>query len=308
VRAWEILSVFVVFLLVFVVLSAWWRWVSFFFLFLFLFFLFSLFFGDGSTDPLGSLYGIHPGLGPQHEGLPFIQISGGVTLATMGKASCHKSAIHFQWSDSVTKPSRGNHSFKFGGDVRRQRFDQTLYFDVNGEFFLSGSGANSVVGPNASNFYPDFLMGLPDSFGQGSAQVEHVRSTALYLFAQDSWKIKPNVTLNYGLRWELNTPIADVSKHVQTFPTGPGETRFILAAAPILIVLRKTPVGLVVPEMPRPDWVNADIFTRLSAPRIGIAWSPGHSARPAFARVGGSSITPSSNWYWSSSALSRLSE
>ena len=106
---------------------------------------------------------------------------------------------------------------KFGGDVRRQRFDQTLYFNVNGEFFYAGSGAKSV-GP--SNFYPDFLMGLPDSYGQGSAQVENVRSTALYLFAQDSWKVKPNVTLNYGLRWELNTPIADISKHVQTFRAG----------------------------------------------------------------------------------------
>ena len=49
---------------------------------------------------------------------------------------------------------------------------------------------------------------------------ENVRSTGLYLFAQDSWKIKPNLTLNYGLRWELNTPIADISKHVQTFRPG----------------------------------------------------------------------------------------
>jgi len=58
--------------------------------------------------------------------------------------------------------------------------------------------------------------------------VEHVRSTGLYLFAQDSWKIKPNVTLNYGLRWELNTPIADVSKHVQTFRPGQVSTVFSL--------------------------------------------------------------------------------
>ena len=50
--------------------------------------------------------------------------------------------------------------------------------------------------------------------------MENVRSTGLYLFAQDSWKVKPNLTLNYGLRWELNTPIADISKHVQTFRPG----------------------------------------------------------------------------------------
>ena len=52
---------------------------------------------------------------------------------------------------------------------------------------------------------------------EGSAQSEHVRSSAFYFFGQDSWKIRPNLTLNYGLRWELNTPMADVSEHVQTF-------------------------------------------------------------------------------------------
>ncbi len=67
---------------------------------------------------------------------------------------------------------------------------------------------------------PDYLLGFPGSYGQGSAQVENVRSTALYLFAQDSWKLRPNITLNYGLRWELTTPITDISQHVQTFRPG----------------------------------------------------------------------------------------
>jgi hypothetical protein len=235
------------------------------------------FFGDGSTDPLGSLYGIHPGLGPQHEGLPFIQISGGVTLGNNGEGELPQVGNSFQWSDSVSKVM-GKHSFKFGGDVRRQRFDQTLYFDVNGEFFLSGSGANSVVGPNASNFYPDFLMGLPDSFGQGSAQVEHVRSTALYLFAQDSWKIKPNVTLNYGLRWELNTPIADVSKHVQTFRPGQVSTVYP-CGGPNTDCSSETPVGLVVPGDAGVPTGLTQTYYKAFAPRIGIAWSPGNSGK-----------------------------
>ena len=48
--------------------------------------------------------------------------------------------------------------------------------------------------------------------------MENVRSTGLYLFAQDSWKIRPNLTLNYGLRWELNTPIADMQARADLPP------------------------------------------------------------------------------------------
>ncbi|MGH9538357.1 MAG: carboxypeptidase regulatory-like domain-containing protein, partial [Terriglobales bacterium] len=170
-------------------------------------------FSDGTA---ANAFGIHPGLGAQHEGLPFIQLSGGFVIGNNGEGELPQVGNSFQWSDSISKVM-GNHSFKFGGDVRRQRFDQTLYFDVSGEYFFDGTSSNTV---GTDTVFPDYLLGFPGSFGEGSAQVENVRSTGLYLFAQDSWKIKPNLTLNYGLRWELNTPIADISQHVQTFRPG----------------------------------------------------------------------------------------
>jgi hypothetical protein len=236
------------------------------------------FYGDGSSDPNGQLYGIHPGLGPQHEGLPFVQINGGMTIGNNGEGELPQVGNSFQWSDSLTKVS-GRHTLKFGGDVRRQRFDQTLYFNVNGEFFYSGSGANSVVGASGSNFYPDFLMGLPDSYGQGSAQTENVRSTAIYLFAQDSWKIRPNLTLNYGLRWELNTPIADISKHVQTFRPGQTSTVYPCKDTGNTDCSSMTPVGLLVPGDAGVPGGLTQTYYKAFAPRIGIAWSPGNSGR-----------------------------
>ena len=236
------------------------------------------FYGDGSSDPLGGPYGIHPGLGPQHEGLPFIQINGGFTIGNNGEGELPQVGNSFQWSDSLTKVA-GRHTIKVGGDVRRQRFDQTLYFDVNGEFFYAGSGTNSVVGPNALNFYPDFMLGLPDSYGQGSAQVENVRSTALYLFAQDSYKIRPNLTLNYGLRWELNTPIADISKHVQTFRPGEVSKIYPCVNTANTDCSSMTPVGLVVPGDPGIPGGMTQTYHKAFAPRIGIAWSPGTSGK-----------------------------
>jgi len=245
-------------------------------------------FSDGTP---GNATGIHPGLGPQREGLPFVQLSGGFTIGNNGEGELPQVGNSFQWSDSLSKVM-GTHSFKVGGDVRRQRFDQTLYFDVNGEFFVDGTSANTV---GTDTVFPDYLLGFPGSYGQGSAQVENVRSTALYLFAQDSWKIKRNVTLNYGLRWELNTPIADIGHHVQTFRPGQNSTIYpcqlnaesiaTFQAAPYNIAnpdctnTGTTPTGLVVPgDAGVPNGLTQTYY-KAFAPRVGIAWSPGDSGK-----------------------------
>ena len=246
-----------------------------------------------SSDPRS---GITPGLGSTREGLPFIQLSGGFNLGNNSEGELPQVGNSFQWSDSVTKVA-GNHTFKFGGDIRRQRFDQTLFFDVNGEFFFFGGGTNTV---GASSVFPDFMLGLPDSYGQGGAQVENVRSTAGYLFAQDSWKIKPNLTLNYGLRWELNTPIGDVSKHVQTFRPGQIDTVYPCQLGnlpgtntpnPLISAFGSAdcsptgpanavfPTGLVIPGDKGITTGLTQTYYKAFAPRIGIAWSPGNSGK-----------------------------
>jgi hypothetical protein len=229
-------------------------------------------FTDGT--PANTL-GIHPNLGPKFEGLPFIQVSGGFTIGNNGEGELPQVGNAFQWSDNVTKVV-GNHSLKFGADVRRQRFDQTLYFDVNGEFFVDETSSNSTLGDTA---FSDYMLGLPGSYGQGSAQVENVRSTGLYLFGQDSWKIRPNLTLNYGLRWELNTPIADISKHVQTFRPGQVSTVFPCENTANTDCSSMTPVGLVVPGDAGVPTGLTQTYYKAFAPRIGIAWSPGSSGK-----------------------------
>src|SRR6266581_4537409 len=229
-------------------------------------------FSDGTQ---ANTLGIHPNLGPQHEGLPFIQVSGGFTIGNNGEGELPQVGNSFQWSDNISKVV-GNHSFKFGGDVRRQRFDQLLYFDVNGEFFVDETSTNSTLGDTA---FSDYMLGFPGSYGQGSAQIENVRSTGLYLFAQDSWKIKPNLTLNYGLRWELNTPIADASKHVQTFRPGQVSTVFPCQDTVNTDCSSMTPVGLVVPGDAGVSNALTQTYYKAFAPRIGISWSPGTSGK-----------------------------
>jgi hypothetical protein len=228
-------------------------------------------FSDGTAE---NVFGIHPNLGAGREGLPFIQVSGGFNIGNNSEGQIPQVGNSFQWSDSISK-IMGKHSLKFGVDVRRQRFDQTLYFDINGEFFVDGTSTNTV---GADTNFPDYLLGFPGSYGQGSAQVENVRSTGLYLFAQDSWKIKPNLTLNYGLRWELNTPLADVSKHVQTFR--PGQTSTVYpCGGPNTDCTSMTPVGLVVAGDAGVPTGLTQTYYKAFAPRIGISWSPGTSGK-----------------------------
>lgn len=246
-------------------------------------------FSDGTPQ---NTLGIHPNLGPQHEGLPFIQVSGGFTIGNNGEGELPQVGNSFQWSDNITKVA-GNHSLKFGADVRRQRFDQTLYFDVNGEFFVDETSTNTTNGDTA---FSDYLLGLPGSYGQGGAQREDVRSTGFYLFAQDSWKVKPNLTLNYGLRWELNTPIADISHHVQTFRPGAQTKVFPCQLDPTidanLVALYGStdcsptgpanavfPTGLVVPGDPGVPNALTQTYYKAFAPRIGVSWSPGTSGK-----------------------------
>ena len=196
----------------------------------------------------------------------------------------------FQWSDGLTWV-KGSHTFKFGVDIRRGRFDQYYYFDLNGEFTFDNSGPNSIV-PGDQDAYAEFLLGLADGYTQGSGQREDVRSFAVYPFVQDSWKVKPNLTLNYGLRWEYSPPLTDISGHVETFRPGQNSTVYpcginmtgpgasynywtnLGVTNPTCANTGSEPTGLVVPGDPGVPAGMTSTYYKSFAPRIGIAYSP----------------------------------
>jgi hypothetical protein len=221
-----------------------------------------------ATAGLGSnpKYGITPGLPPDRTGLPFIDLSGGFAIGNGWEGELPQVGNTFQWADSLTWV-KTNHTFKFGADIRRSRFDQTLYFNTSGFFTFDSSGPNAVI---ADDNYPGYLLGLPDTYSQGSAQREDVRNTGVYLFGQDSWKIRPNLTLNYGLRWELDTPLTDIGRRVQTFRPGQTSTVYPCTSTP----LSDCPTGLVVPgDQGIPAGLTSTYYNAF-APRIGLAYSP----------------------------------
>jgi hypothetical protein len=256
------------------------------------------------TNPIGITSNI-----AGRQGVPYVEVLGGFTIGNNLEGELPQAGNTFQWTDNFTKIV-GKHTVKFGGDVRRQQFNQFVYFDINGQYtFLSDANLCSPTNPppncdppitndvGFTDAYPDYFIGTPSSYTQGAAQGLNVRNSALYLFAQDSFKLKSNLTLNYGLRWELTEPYYDNGNRLQTFRPGQATTQYpcvlnpnnpsnpsaaILAAAYGSTDCSQTgpanavqPLGLVFPGDKGVPRGLTSTYYKAFAPRIGLAWSPG---------------------------------
>ena len=231
---------------------------------------------------------------PGHEGVPDINVLGGFTIGNNFEGELPQVGNTFQWKDTFTKTA-GKHTIKFGGDIHHQRFDQLLYFEINGyyQYFSGGADDVNLVVNGASNSYPDFLLGLPGAYNQGAAQHEDLRNNGIYFFGQDSYKLKPNLTLNYGLRWELNSPYVDTGNRLQTFRPGYASTEYPCQLSPnnptsssLISTYGSTdcsptgpanalfPLGLAFPGEPGVPRGLTNTNYGGFEPRLGLAWSP----------------------------------
>ena len=163
----------------------------------------------------------------------------------------------FQIIDNLTR-ILGTHSFQFGGDFH---YDQ---INLNG--FTAENGQFGFTGQETGLDFADFLIGAPSSFIQGSPDIEHTRSRYYGVYAQDSWRARPTLTLNYGLRWEASMPWYDTRNFIETLLVG--EQSQIFPGAP---------AGLVLPGDPGVPRTLAPTRYTNFAPRFGLAYSPGAS-------------------------------
>jgi Carboxypeptidase regulatory-like domain len=192
-----------------------------------------------------------------------------------------------QLIDSLTW-TRGSHTFKFGGDVRRLSayFSNVFSSDREGIYTFNGSVTNSTIG----NPYAAFLLGVPDQTTIGEVTTPDTNAHAIHyaFFAQDDWKVSSRLTINYGMRWEYHPPFNDALSNLavflpDTYSVINGETvhgSVVVNNGPGLSQVNAVFAGSVAPTpilTARQAGLNNTLHSSdltSFAPRIGFAWRP----------------------------------
>ncbi len=155
----------------------------------------------------------------------------------------------------------GRHTLKIGGEYRYLQVNERNFANVFGGFVFSGS--------MSGNDFADFLLGAPqgdsgpNGYTQASKQILDSRTKYGAVYVQDSWKAKPNLTLNLGLRWEYSTPWYDTQGKIQSIIPGEQSVLFPLS-----------PKGFVYPGDPGVPKTLTPTRYKDFGPRVGLAYSP----------------------------------
>ncbi len=135
---------------------------------------------------------------PYGWGVPNVSIQG---FSTFGDSVFTPFITHdhaFQWTDGLSW-THGAHSFKFGIEIRRDQFNETGNQTTTGNFSVQ----NQATGYGFSDYMLGYIARLQAVAGLPSAQF---RATSQAYYATDSWKVRHNLTIEAGLRYEYTPP------------------------------------------------------------------------------------------------------
>ena len=211
-----------------------------------------------SPSSLG--FSIHPQ--GSSSGIPLISLQGLFNLGFSNEGPQPRKDTNASFSDTFTH-IMGNHDLKIGATVEQFRVSNPYFSDNNGVYSFAGGGAYSSGDPGI-----DFLLGIPDQYIQTSGGFVDTIAWENYVFAQDSWRATSDLTINYGLAWDVETPTINVQYN------GLGITCFQISSATSKIFPGGFP-GLLFPGDPGCNKAGgASIHYSHFGPRLGFAWSP----------------------------------
>ena len=167
----------------------------------------------------------------------------------------------YQLSDDFTV-IRGKHQFGFGVDVRKLQLNIDNNQQSNGQFTFAGT--------YSGNNLADFLLGRISTFNDGNPNPNTLRQTVTALYAQDSYRVSSNLTLNLGVRWEPSVPPYDKYNRGNQFSLAAfnaGQTSSVFPNAPPGILFAGDAAN-----------TNGKYFSQwhllATSPRVGLVWDP----------------------------------
>ena len=211
-------------------------------------------------------------------GLPVINILGYFNLGFSYEGPQPRKDTNLLAQDVFTW-IHGNHSFKLGGTFEQFGVDNPYFADNDGIYAFDGKGQFSSGDPAI-----DFLLGIPDTYNQQSGSLVAAISREYYAFAQDSWKVNADVTINFGTSWDAETPWANHQFGgiaITCWQSTNATSKVFPGDAP----------GLFYPGDPGcTNYGAATVKWNHFGPRIGFAWSPGSGPAALVGNSGGHSL------------------
>ncbi|MBI4893131.1 MAG: TonB-dependent receptor [Acidobacteria bacterium] len=167
----------------------------------------------------------------------------------------------FTPSDVVTM-IRGRHILHFGGEVLIYRDNSTPWGNlVSGDYVFSGAYTQAAPFGSGGLGYADFLLGQSTGWNALVAPMAGARQKSPQFFFQDDIKLRPNLTLNIGLRYQIQGGWSEVDNHVGTFdPT-------------LINPATKTAGAMWFAPASGRDRLQASVYN-IFLPRLGFAYSP----------------------------------
>ena len=197
--------------------------------------------------------GIIP-LAPTIEGVPELDFNQMNMIVGVPSRPNRLIENNFEVLDNFSKVI-GTHTIKFGGNFHYNQLVEQLDNVLNGNFVFNGTETGID--------FADFLIGAPTNYVQGQAEPSNGRSRYFGLYGQDSWRARSNLTLNFGLRWDVSTPWWEQHNQIQTIVPGLQS-----------IVFPGSPTGWVFPGDPGIPPTLAPTRYNNFGPRLGVAYSP----------------------------------
>ena len=150
---------------------------------------------------------------------------------------------------------KGRHAIKIGGEISLDKDIQQALLNNYGVFTFNGTVSKNALA--------DFELGLPSSLSQDAPSFGFSNDWYLAGFIQDDFRIHPRLTLNLGVRWDIQTPPTDPQNKESTYVVGAHS-----------LVNPSAPTGILFPGDPSIRRGIIPIRWNHVSPRVGFAWDP----------------------------------